>query len=373
MEYTCKNTFPLRCLSLQLIILLICCPVLTFSQGATFADTVSPSSIYSVGIGVHYGFVFAHAEEVQNTKGSKPWGIELDLNKQLLKNESWEACNCFPRTGLVISYFNFDNEILGHSINAGWYIEPLLFTAHRINLSLKGVAGLSYLTHPYDETENPQNQSYSMSLSAYLGLGLGINYKVSRKIQSKISIYYNHISNGGLKDPNYGINWPCITLHVFYLFNPGPLPHTRKDLERNYKNQPLRKDLLVYLTQRNGYSIWGGSAGVSRQISGMNALTFAGEVTADHALENRMKEDGNEEKSFVYAGLMVGHEFLMGRFNFSQQIGGYVYNASKYYKAIYQRYGLTYSLSNLFSFGINLKAHGKEANFVDGRIVFSFR
>jgi hypothetical protein len=82
------------------------------------SDTVSPASIFSVGIGVHSGFVFAHTDEVQNTKGLKPWGIELDINKQLLKNVSWEECNCFPRTGFVFSYFNLDNDDLGHSFNA---------------------------------------------------------------------------------------------------------------------------------------------------------------------------------------------------------------------------------------------------------------
>ena len=135
----------------------------------------------------------------------------------------------------------------------------------------------------------------------------------------------------------------------------------------------MRKEVSIYLTQKNNYVIWGGGVMVSRQFSGMNALTLGGEVTADHALEKRMEEDQADEKNYVYAGLLVGHEFLMGRFIFSQQIGVYVYKANDYYKAIYQRYGLTYSISKFLAMGVNLKAHGKEANFLDGRIVVSFR
>src|SRR5262245_12741095 len=97
------------CLIPQMIIAISLCPESSHSQTSISSDTISPASIYSVGLGVHYGFVFAHSDKVQNTKGSKPWGIELDLNKQLLKNKSWDECWCFPRTGFVISYFNLDN------------------------------------------------------------------------------------------------------------------------------------------------------------------------------------------------------------------------------------------------------------------------
>src|SRR5688572_28670940 len=107
------------------------------AQLSISSDTIAPSSVYSVGIGTYYGFVSAHSKEVQNTHGAKPWGIELDINKQLLRNDSWDECKCYPRTGFVISYFNFDNKDLGHSINAAWYIEPFLNTSNRFNVSMK--------------------------------------------------------------------------------------------------------------------------------------------------------------------------------------------------------------------------------------------
>jgi len=355
------------------IIPLLLIPHLILSQHALRSDTIAPASIYSIGLATHYGFVFVHSKEVKNTQGSKPWGIELDFNKQLLKNESWDECHCFPRTGIVLSYFNLDNNDLGHSFNAAIYIEPFINPSHRVKVSMKGAAGLSWLTNPYHETTNPENKSYSMALNAYLGLGLGVNFKISRKIHAKFSAYYNHISNGGLKDPNYGINWPTLTVQAFYLINPAPLPLREKDKNVNYKNKPLRKDIILYLTQKNDYAIWGGGFAVSKQISGMNALTLGTEVTSDHALEKRMEEDEVEDKNYVYAGLLAGHEFLMGRFNFSQQIGVYIYKDNDYYNALYQRYGLMYSISKLLSFGVNLKAHGKEANFLDGRIVLSLR
>jgi hypothetical protein len=342
------------------------------AQSVLRGDTVVPKSVYSIGIGLHYGFVFAHSKEVQNTKGAKPIAMELDLNKQLIQNESWNECRCFPRTGLLISYFDLDNEVLGKSFNAAWYIEPFFSTTRIFKISLKGAAGLSYATNPHDAATNPDNNSYSMYLNAYLGLGLGGNFSLSRHINAKVSAYYNHISNGGLKDPNKGINWPAITLQVFYVYNPyTPSKENKSNID--YSQRLLRKDVNFYLTQKNIYAIWGGGISFSRQFAGMNAWTFGGEFTVDHALENKMEEDHATERDFVLGGLLAGHEFLMGCFNFSQQLGIYIFKAEDYFKPIYQRYGLTYALTKSISMGVNLKAHGKEASFLDGRIVYSWK
>ena len=153
--------------------------VFSFGQVSTTHDTISKENIYSIGIGGHYGFVFAHSKDVKNTKGSRPIAIELDLSRQLLNNAAWKDCGCYPRTGLTISYFNLDNKILGHSINVAAYVEPFLSTSHRFNFSMKGGAGVSYLTNPYHELKNPENMSYSTRISSYLAMGLGLN-KIGR-------------------------------------------------------------------------------------------------------------------------------------------------------------------------------------------------
>ncbi len=344
----------------------------SFAQQLNTADSVNYHDIYSVGIGAHYGFIFAHSKDVQNTKGAHPWAVELDINRQIVRNESWKECRCYPRTGLVLSYFNLNNEVLGQSFNAAWYIEPFLSTSHRFNLSMKGAAGLSYLTNPYDAETNPENMSYSMHINAYLALGLGGNFKIGRNLSAKISAYYNHISNGGLKDPNKGINWPAATVQIFYVINPAKLPDKNSVAKKDYTNAPLRKDVIAYLTQKDVYFIGGAGITVSRQLSGMNAITLGSELTLDYNLKHKMEADSLYGKSYLLAGFMAGHEFLMGRFNFSQLLGIYLFNQSGYYTLLYQRYGLTYSITKNWAAGINLKAHGNEANFLDGRLIYSF-
>lgn len=66
-------------------------------------------------------------------------------------------------------------------------------------------------------------------------MGLGLNMKIDQHISGKISAHYNHISNGGIKEPNKGVNWPAATLHVYYAFNPTPLPQHNTNNTKEYK------------------------------------------------------------------------------------------------------------------------------------------
>lgn len=363
---------------LLLFAILIQIPSVAISQSSG-GDSIHPPYIFQTGLGFHYGFIFAHNKLVQNTKGSNPRGIEADLSRRLINNKSWNDCRCYPRNGLVISYFDFDTRVLGKAISAGAYIEPFFFPHHRINLSLKGVAGLSYLTNPYHKTRNPDNNSYSTHLSAYLALGIGFNVIINHHLSAKLSGFYNHNSNGAIKEPNSGINWPAATVHVYYAFNPVPLPVLKKSPFSFYWKKPVRTEIYLLATQRfiskeaqAHYIIIGVGFKTGKQISGINAIHAGVEVVADYAVRKQLEQEHTENGSYIQPGILIGHEFLMGKFTFSQQLGIYVVNRVPFYDPVYQRYGLNYQLSNHWALGIHVKAHRQIAAFLDGRITFTF-
>lgn len=82
-------------------------------------------------------------------------------------------------------------------------------------------------------------------------------------------------------------------------------------------------------------------------------------------------EQEGDDATPVKAGLAIGHEFLLGKFLFSQQFGVYLSNPNPLHDDVYQRYGLVYRINKSLSAGINLKAHGHVANFLDFRLGFS--
>lgn len=344
-------------------------------------SSAKQKDIFSVGLGIQRGFIFAHSEAVQNTKGSHPTGGEVILSWQRNNAAVWNLCNCFPRKGLLLNYYDYDNAILGKSMTAAYFLEPTYKLAKNTFFSFKGAAGVSYLTNPFDSLKNPSNQSYSTDLSVYLLVGLGVWFKINDHLQLNASVNYQHESNGGVKEPNKGINWPTAGLALSYQkTSPAFYTGTRLN-EKFWRNQSPRIDIGLFglpkrAVDERGISrrmpLIGFSAQVSKQVGRINAITLGTEIYRDEELRIRLKKD-TIKASAVKAGILFGHEFLLGKFLFSQRLGLYVFDQTPYYDQLYHRWGVQYQINRHFSAGFNLQAHRQIADFIDLRILYTFQ
>lgn len=332
----------------------------------------------SLSASIHKGFIFAHSKDVENTTGSYPSGIQLEYTKQLLDDKTWQTCNCYPRNGYFIQYFDYDNAVLGKSIHLGTYIEPYWGYGKRLGGSLKGMAGLGYFTNPYNPTSNPTNQSYSLPISAYIALGLGIHVRVSPRYQLSLYGNYNHVSNGGIKDPNKGINWPTMSLGLNYIIQ-SAIPPTHQRVSFNRTTAIGEWETFLFWSSRTlkagekqRWQIVGLGGQYRRQFSKINALTLGGELWYDYSLQERLRRDEFNSASSFRSGILGGNEFLMGKFSLSQQLGVYLINPSGYFTLLYQRYGLAYKVHKKWSIGTNVLVHGHVANFLDFRLIYGF-
>ncbi len=347
-----------------------------------FAQTDSSGTkikeeVFSIGLGVQHGFIFAHSEAVQNTKGARPTGVEAILSWQRTDSAIWNLCNCYPRKGLLLSYYDYDTKILGKSITAAYFLEPTYKINNRTFFSFRGAGGISYLTNPFDSIKNPANQSYSTTMSVYLLVGVGVWYKLNESWWLNSSANYQHESNGGMKEPNKGINWPTAGIAISY--QPKAVNYFTgiRSSEKFWKNNKIRWDAALFGVARrtqteSGSSrkaLVGFSAIASKQVGRINAITAGTEIYRDAKLSYRLKSDSIDASS-IKAGLLAGHEFLLGKFIFSQQLGVYVFDQTPYYDRLYHRWGLIYNISYKIGAGINLKVHKQVAEFADLRFIY---
>ena len=325
----------------------------------------------------HYGSIFAHSVDVLNTAGARPAGLHLEMGTQHYGEKAWMKHGCYPRTGLTLAYYDFDNEALGRSLTAAYYLEPTFPLSQRLTLAVRGSLGLSVLSSPYHPERNPTNLSYSTPLSAYLALGLSTYLRLNPQWALVFTGDYQHISNGGFRQPNKGINWPTAGLGLDYSFRPVPMGRPSKRARaQDWRNSSPRKDLYLFGGLQNvaagestQFPIIGAGVTYSRQIARISSLTAGAEGHMDYALRERLARDSLAYLSAVRAGMLLGHEFLLGRVMFSQQLGLYALQQTPYYPRLYQRWGLLYRFGHSLSAGVNLKAHGHIANFWDIRLV----
>lgn len=340
-------------------------------------DTIS-DNLFILGVRQHYGFVIIHSREIRAIKDSYPTGTELSFNWQKMDKKSWDLCNCYPRVGLLFSFFDFDNrKILGYGFNVAGFVEPF-FRSHRdLSISFRSAAGLSYDTRPYDEESNPENLSYSFLLNGYLQLNLSLLYRLNENFAMNMSANYNHISNGGFKEPNKGINFPTASLGLEYTFSPSPFEDRLKQQYQGLKERRYDFALSSFpkriFASPAYFAVVGISAGVSQQVGRMNAITLGAEWIWDGSLKWRMTNQLNSNKDYQRGALLMGHEFLMGRFSFSQKIGVYLYDHTQFNDPVYQRYGINFHITERLFTGIHLKAHRHVADLIELRLGWSFK
>ena len=351
------------------------------SNDSVISNLRKARNIFSVGVGIQHGFIFAHSRSVQNTKGANPTGIELDLGWQRNDTETWNLCNCFPKKGLLLAYYDYDVSLLGKSFSAAYFLEPFYKLGGKTFFSFRGVAGLAYLTNPFDSIHNPANQSYSSVVGAYLLVGLGLSFVMSKHWWLNTSINYQHVSNGGLRQPNKGINWPTAGFSIVYQKNPEPYYKVPRSREKFWKGYSLRWDIGIFGiakrgTTEEGYSrrmpLIGGSLQTAKQVGRINMLTIGLEAYHDKSLRMQIKRDSIAATA-IRAGFMIGHEFLLGKFTFTQRFGLYIVDQTPYYDRIYHRWGLHYFMNKNLGIGLALKAHRHVADFVDLRITYSWQ
>ena len=344
--------------------------------GATeVADSIKP--VKEIGLRLHQGFVLIHSRHLRPIKDSYPTGLEFDLAWHKVSQKAWESCHCYPKLGIATSFWDYDNpEVLGWGITGLFYIEPVFGATNRISFSVRAGFGLSYQTRPYDEETNPDNLSYSTYVAFPLQLGGNMHIRLKPQWYLDITAVYNHFSNGGIREPNKGINWPSAALGVgYYLDDPNFKKRAKKDWRAD-KDPESRFDATFFLGfQEPESKLYLFSPGFefkySRQIARINALSAGVEWMYDNGARYEIEEAGQTENPQKFSAA-IGHEFLLGKFLFSQQFGVYLYRPYKNTSDVYQRYGLVFRASGRLSFGINLKAHGHVADFLDMRMGLSF-
>lgn len=337
--------------------------------------------LFSVGLGMQYGTIFAHSEEVQNTRGARPIGLEAIFSWQRNDAPMYALCNCYPRQGLLLAYYDYDVEVLGKSGTAAYFLEPTYRITDRVLFSFKGAGGFSYLTNPHDSETNPGNQSYSRPFSAYLLVGIGAWVQLTDQWWLNPTLNYQHVSNGGTQQPNKGINWPTAGFAVSYQPDSRPWYTGTRTTEKFWRNYSPRYDVALLGTMRRGYdedgervryALGGLALQAGKQVGRISMLTLGAEAYHDEELEADLRKEGLDA-SPVKAGALLGHEFLLGRFQFSQRLGVYLFDQTPYYDSIFHRWGLQYRLSSHFSAGFNLLAHRHVVEFVDLRLVYTFQ
>ena len=334
--------------------------------------------ISAESIKLHYGTIVIHTPSVKNVAGARPYGAEVEFSRMDIDSSAYSSCNCFPRYGVALSYFNFDNTILGSGEMLSYFIEPSYPLSNTTRFNLRGNAGLVYASNPFDSVKNTDNKSYTTHVNPYLQVGIGITQVISQHLALAFMASFQHFSNGAYKEPNRGVNWLTGSLGLVYSQQKNTLSRYKKTRFTGWRNKKTNTDAGIFIVPGQGYNskvmakrvfLGGGFIEANRQYSKISALVAGTEIYYDHlngAVASITK------RSSIQAGFQFGHVFLFNKVTFSQQVGWQVLKANSSAENLYFRYGLSYRIAKHLIAGINLKAYADNADFADFRLGYRF-
>jgi hypothetical protein len=322
------------------------------------------SRLIFTGISVHAGGIVTQPR-LKAFAQSHPVMLQADFSFIKNTSKAWSECNCYSRTGFSLSYIDFKNEqVLGKAVSLAGFAEPYLFYAPRFRVSLRGGAGLSYLTHVFDSETNPENLFFSSPLSFLLTLGLSAHYKISPSLEGGLIANVNHISNGGTRYPNWGINVPAVGVAVDYQVN-----RTKLISRAHVKlpNQPLKLILHAAAGRHleDGTKKFVGlvNGGLIKQLSRVNGVGAGGELVYD-AINKVLEERKGEPYNLLVASVSLQHYFYFGNLLFGQQLACYVAPPNSNAKKVYQVYTMELHISHQWYGGVLLRAHAGISDYL---------
>ncbi|HLN19874.1 MAG TPA: acyloxyacyl hydrolase [Bacteroidales bacterium] len=328
--------------------------------------TASGQGNHSVGGRVHYGFIIPHTASIEPISHTKPYGFEVSLSRLHTNYESWDVFRRYNISGIQAGYFNYQNpEVVGSSYTLTIYTEPIFFHNDKFYFSVRAGGGISWQTRIWHYEYNQANRFFSTRISMPLLLSARFNYRVAEKTYLTLAGTYNHISNGAMRVPNMGINFPTMSLGFEYY------PSSFPQLDHNYVHTRTGRSDVRYLLFQviGGFKyVWdeptvavGGSIRYVWQLRDFYSLNAGVEFIADGGVKKYLEihEIYKDYKRFAVTG---GQDFILGKLYFTQYLGFYLYAPYKARNLIYQKYELSMKITPGFRPGVYLKAHTSDAD-----------
>ena len=358
---------------------------LTFTIAASCFAQLTPEYTKSspaetvLGFRSDYGSTIVHTPAVKPIGGARPYGFGFEYSKQAKDSATYHLCSAFPRIGLQLQYFHYGTPILGNSYLASYFIQPVYRLSDRINFFYRASFGFSYSDNPFNPNSkiDTLNQNYSLHINPNLQLASGFGYRLSKNFSLDLAGNFNHISNGNVKRPNRGLNWVSGSLALVYDPSGSQLPNLNRVHDKYWANRPWHYTAgLLYVAKQDyaGFTAAyqrlyaaGGSFEASKQIGRIHGF-----VVGIQAYYNCLKLDPPNDvvpysplkHSSVQAGIYAGHEFLMGRFIFSQVLGVYITPHPAIYTNLFHQHTLRYLIDNHWQAGFGFRAHESDADFI---------
>lgn len=356
-----------------------------FNSGQPALSQERNQSIFStmyLETNLHEGFLINHHPEMQVlTDGYFPsW--EVNLTRQTIGNNSAVYFRNYPRYGLTYRYTAFgDSPWLGKAHSMMSFINLEIANTRLMSFDFRISLGMAYLTNKFDRLENYKNRAIGSHWNASIAFQVNSRIKISEITDLTAGISMLHLSNGNIKNPNYGLNIPALEAGLIFKLNREEIQFRIPDsliMNKGKKNIRLSfgmatKEILDHWEE--DFLVYTGEIAFTGYYNNVNRYIIGFDATYDQSNAKEIATQGDSTNMWIEEsklGVIAGHEWVFSRLAVNLSLGYYLYDIYKSDDPVYNKIGIIYFFSrNLFA-GLSLKSHYAKADFLSGNVGLNF-
>jgi hypothetical protein len=203
-------------------------PLLARSQPAKPPQNWFSDGRYSIQLGYQKGGVFKTNDFVSGINAAgKPidfyQGFSFNLSRQTRGTKLWEQLYGYPRIGVGCLTADFRSEELGKPISVYGFLTGPFFRIGPFSLNYHYALGLAGNWNKYHPTANPFNRAICSDINVLVEGGIAADIRVIPRVNVTAGYALTHHSNGGIIQPNFGVNthyWKFSARYNLYSGNP---------------------------------------------------------------------------------------------------------------------------------------------------------
>ena len=335
----------------------------------------------------NYGFIDPHHLELEIFNAHFP-AFEISLQKETFGKHKWERAYAYPLIGISFWYSGLGNSpYLGSAYALFPYIDFPLFRQKSLFLGFRFGLGVGYLTKKFDRIENYKNLAIGGHFNAAVNMMFDVRYRLSNRFTLSAGISLQHFSNGSLKLPNYGLNYPSLNLGIAYRlvrenknigdrFYPPVEPFSailRKSIEFNIGGAVGYKNMeQVY---GDNYFITHFYENTFFRISRKSKFGFGFDVSYDPAQIKMLEMNGDtvtNKINIVRPGINAAYQLDLSKLGLILNLGYYLAGQEKSNGPLYEKISFQYCFSKNFFVNVMLKVHWGRADYIGWGIGYRF-
>lgn len=351
---------------------------LTEDVSAKDSDTIRRSDI-QIELRTSWSFMMCHHQEMELFRAHFPI-FEVSVQRQTFGAETWHQLLNYPAVGVTVIYSGVGGmPEIGSIFGAYPYMSFNFLKSRKNMLNARLGVGVGYATKKWDARDNPKNTF----LGSHFNALFSINFEYSRVLSERwrLSAYtgITHLSNGGSRSPNNGINpWQFGLSGRYFIKQPKerlPLEIIDNEQYKSWKKKNISwyfgflyslKDIDEYMGYGKHWSVYNLQLNVMKRVSQMSKVGIGIDIVYDETDKEilKLKKIDYKPIEILKPGVNVAYELVLKSTSFLFNFGFHVGGKDLCEGRIYQKINLKQNVSEHIFVTFGLTTHWGWADYL---------